>query len=138
MIEAIANSGGKLPERQVALKVALPMLNALKHLHSTGIVHRCAQNLTQAIHVNSKQACLGVWCNLRALDMATRAVPRVQNGQQTSSWAAKGHVCYLTAAVYWRQVSVPLLNVSLLTVTVLTWLHGHACLSTETSSLSTS
>jgi hypothetical protein len=44
LIEAIANSGGKLPERQVAMKVALPMLNALKHLHTTGIVHRCAQD----------------------------------------------------------------------------------------------
>lgn len=40
MIEAIANSGGKLPERQVAMKVALPMLKALSRLHSSGIVHR--------------------------------------------------------------------------------------------------
>lgn len=40
MIEAIANSGGKLPERQVAIKVALPLLTALRQLHSTGIVHR--------------------------------------------------------------------------------------------------
>lgn len=40
LIEAIANAGGKLPERQVAIKVALPLLNALKQLHTTGIVHR--------------------------------------------------------------------------------------------------
>lgn len=40
LIEAIANSGGKLPERQVAIKVALPLLTALKQLHAAGIVHR--------------------------------------------------------------------------------------------------
>lgn len=40
LIEAIANAGGKLPERQVAMKVALPLLNALRQLHTTGIVHR--------------------------------------------------------------------------------------------------
>lgn len=40
LIEAIANSGGKLPERQVAIKVALPLLTALKQLHASGIVHR--------------------------------------------------------------------------------------------------
>jgi hypothetical protein len=42
LIEAMANSGGRLPERQVAIKVALPLLTALQQLHSTGIVHRCA------------------------------------------------------------------------------------------------
>lgn len=40
LIEAIANSGGKLPERQVAIKIALPLLTALARLHSRGIVHR--------------------------------------------------------------------------------------------------
>jgi hypothetical protein len=57
LIEAIANSGGKLPERQVAMKVALPMLNALKHLHTTGIVHRCAQDPTTG-HNCQQQASL--------------------------------------------------------------------------------
>lgn len=40
LIEAIANAGGKLPERQVAIKVALPALTALAQLHGTGLVHR--------------------------------------------------------------------------------------------------
>jgi serine/threonine protein kinase len=40
LIEAIANAGGKLPERQVAIKVALPVLTALAQLHSAGICHR--------------------------------------------------------------------------------------------------
>jgi hypothetical protein len=40
LIEAIANAGGKLPERQVAIKVAVPLISALKQLHTTGIVHR--------------------------------------------------------------------------------------------------
>jgi serine/threonine protein kinase len=40
LIEAIANAGGKLPERQVAIKVALPVLTALAQLHATGICHR--------------------------------------------------------------------------------------------------
>jgi serine/threonine protein kinase len=40
LIEAIANGGGKLPERQVAIKVALPLLGALAQLHGAGIVHR--------------------------------------------------------------------------------------------------
>jgi hypothetical protein len=40
LIEAIANAGGRLPERQVAIKVALPLISALKQLHTTGIVHR--------------------------------------------------------------------------------------------------
>lgn len=40
LIEAIANNGGKLPERQVAIKVALPLLSALRQLHSAGVVHR--------------------------------------------------------------------------------------------------
>eukprot|EP00879_Flechtneria_rotunda_P006937 GHRR01007284.1.p1 GENE.GHRR01007284.1~~GHRR01007284.1.p1 ORF type:complete len:612 (+),score=201.29 GHRR01007284.1:621-2456(+) len=40
LIEAIANGSGKLPERQVAIKVALPMLKTLSQLHQHGIVHR--------------------------------------------------------------------------------------------------
>ena len=40
LIEAIANAGGKLPERQAAVKVALPLLTALHALHSAGIMHR--------------------------------------------------------------------------------------------------
>eukprot|EP00775_Hariotina_reticulata_P009389 gene9389-9552_t len=40
LMEAIANSGGKLHERQVAMKVALPMLKTLSRLHANGIVHR--------------------------------------------------------------------------------------------------
>jgi len=40
LIEAIANSGGKLHERQVAMKVAMPLLKTLSPLHRNGIVHR--------------------------------------------------------------------------------------------------
>lgn len=66
LIEAMANSGGRLPERQVAIKVALPLLTALEQLHSTGIVHRCAAQRSVAwicshyVVVSSKVAWLWV------------------------------------------------------------------------------
>jgi serine/threonine protein kinase len=41
LIEAIANSGGRLPERVAVRRVVAPLLRALAHLHSRGIVHRC-------------------------------------------------------------------------------------------------
>ncbi|KAI8464568.1 MAG: kinase-like domain-containing protein [Monoraphidium minutum] len=40
LIEAIANSGGRLPEHVAARRVAAPLLRALAHLHGRGIVHR--------------------------------------------------------------------------------------------------
>jgi hypothetical protein len=42
LIEAVANSGGRLPERVAARRVVAPLLRALAHLHAKGIVHRCA------------------------------------------------------------------------------------------------
>jgi hypothetical protein len=42
LIEAIANNGGRLPERVAARRIVGPLLRALAHLHSRGIVHRCA------------------------------------------------------------------------------------------------
>jgi len=41
LIEAIANSGGRLPERVAARRIVAPLLRALAHLHARGIVHRC-------------------------------------------------------------------------------------------------
>ncbi|GBF90109.1 hypothetical protein Rsub_02817 [Raphidocelis subcapitata] len=40
LIEAVANNGGRLPERVAARRVVAPLLRALAHLHSRGIVHR--------------------------------------------------------------------------------------------------
>jgi serine/threonine protein kinase len=40
LIEAVANAGSRLPERQVAIKVALPVLTALSRMHAAGICHR--------------------------------------------------------------------------------------------------
>jgi serine/threonine protein kinase len=40
LIEAVANSGGRLPEEVAARRVVAPLLRALAHLHSRGIVHR--------------------------------------------------------------------------------------------------
>lgn len=41
LIEAIANSGGRLKEEAVANEVALPLLRTLAAIHSLGVVHRC-------------------------------------------------------------------------------------------------
>ena len=40
LIEAIANSGGRLAERVAARRVVAPLLRALAHLHAAGVVHR--------------------------------------------------------------------------------------------------
>jgi len=40
LIEAIANSGGRLPEQVAARRITAPLLRALAHLHAHGIVHR--------------------------------------------------------------------------------------------------
>lgn len=40
LIEAIANSGGRLGEEVAACRVVGPLLRALAHLHGCGIVHR--------------------------------------------------------------------------------------------------
>ncbi|KIZ00183.1 hypothetical protein MNEG_7778 [Monoraphidium neglectum] len=40
LIEAIANNGGRLPERVAARRIVGPLLRTLAHLHSRGIVHR--------------------------------------------------------------------------------------------------
>jgi serine/threonine protein kinase len=43
LIEAVANSGGRLPERAAAARVVAPLLRALAALHARGIVHRCVR-----------------------------------------------------------------------------------------------
>lgn len=40
LIEAMANSGGRLPEARCAIEVVLPLLRTLTALHKLGIVHR--------------------------------------------------------------------------------------------------
>lgn len=43
LIEAIANSGGRLAERVAARLIAMPLLRALVYLHARGVVHRCSR-----------------------------------------------------------------------------------------------
>ncbi len=47
LIEAMANSGGRLSERVAARKIATPLLKGLAHLHARGIVHRCGMCVGQ-------------------------------------------------------------------------------------------
>jgi serine/threonine protein kinase len=41
LLERLLNEGRAMREGRVALQVALPMLQALKHMHAYHIIHRC-------------------------------------------------------------------------------------------------
>jgi len=61
LIEAIANSGGRLSEQVAARRITAPLLRALAHLHTRGIVHRWVFGLVSGLEggEGAHAACTG-------------------------------------------------------------------------------
>jgi len=70
LIEAIANSGGRLPERVAARRIVAPLLRALAHLHVRGIVHRCVWCVCVSRWSGGR-----FWVDVFGMQQSTLAIP---------------------------------------------------------------